>query len=81
MASCTIKDEGAIALFDGLERNTALKHLILTKNQLTDKAIAILSKKSLVIKLSLKYLDLSFNYITHKSGVTLMESLSTNDSL
>lgn len=44
-------------------------------------SIKTLSKRIRQSKLYLKTLDLSYNYITHKSGVGLMESLVRNDSI
>ena len=81
MANCLLKDDGMNALCDGLERNTSIQTLILNNNHITDLSIKTLSKRLRQTKLYIKTLDLSYNYITHKSGRGLMESLVRNDSI
>ena len=67
-------------MFDGLERNINLKNLILSKNDISDVSIKYLCKR-LTDGMNIKYLDLSHNYISPKSGIPLMESLGLNDSI
>ncbi|CDW82527.1 UNKNOWN [Stylonychia lemnae] len=81
MAYCLLRDDGLTAICDGLERNQSIQTLILNNNQITDASIKNLSKRIKSSKLYLKVLDLSYNYITNKSGVGLMESLARNDSI
>eukprot|EP00347_Sterkiella_histriomuscorum_P009618 403340520 len=81
MASCNLKDEGMKSLCDGLERNTSIRSLILQNNQITDKSIINLAKLFGICKLAIKLLDLSYNYITHKSGIQLFENLANNETI
>lgn len=78
MNACTIRDEGFSSLCDGLERCHTLKSLSVSNNSISDASVKHLAKKFSVFNLALKHLDLSFNSITYKSGVQLMESLANN---
>ena len=78
-SQCNLGDEGAMAVFDGLERNLAMRVLNLSVNQITDRAVSLLAKR--VEHMQLRAIDLSGNYISERSGTALMEALGRNNTL
>ncbi|OAF71742.1 Leucine-rich repeat-containing protein [Intoshia linei] len=72
-----MKSNGLNAFSDMLEKNTTLKVLYLSGNQLTDKDAMRLSS-ALTRNMSLASLDLSYNYFGELGGILLANGLEKN---
>lgn len=79
LSNCEIVCDG-LEGFEGLEKNTGLKVLNLSKNYIKDKGVRIICR-GLCKNRCLKILDLSYNKIKNKGGISIARAVQENNDL
>lgn len=79
--NCNIDDEGAIAIGNGIKKNTTLKCLLLKANFIGDIGAFGLANGLANQGVALSKLDLSSNKITNEGGISLTKGLELNKNL